>query len=87
MIELQITLQILGVIALMLLIAVLGYVLYILGRFGKKLDSVIEMITYYEKFKVVVVDFIEGPGKMYMSILQTIFSFISPLLTKRRKTK
>lgn len=87
MIELTIALQILGIITLIVLIALLGYALYLLGKIGKKLDTFLEIATYYEKVKAVVVDFMAGPGKMYLSTAQTIFSFIAPLLTKRRKSK
>jgi len=87
MIGLEIALQILGIIALVLFIYVLGYVMYMLRKVDTKLDSVLEIISYYEKFKMVVTDFMEGPGRMYLSTAKTIFSFIAPLLTRRRKAK
>ncbi len=87
MIELQVTLQILGIIALLLLIGTLGYVLYLLGKISPKLDSLLEIVTYYEKLKVVIVEFMNGPGQMYLTSAKNIFSFLSPLLTKRRKSK
>lgn len=87
MIELQITLQILGIVALFLFIAVLSYLLYMLGKINTKLDSILEIVTYYEKMKTVVTDFVAGPGKMYINTAKTIFAFISPLLTKRRTSK
>jgi len=87
MIELQITLQILGIVALLVLITLLGYLLYMLGKINTKLDSILGMITYYEKTKAVVVDFMAGPGQMYINTAKTIFSFIAPLLTRSRKSK
>lgn len=87
MIELQVTLQILGVIALIILIAVLGYVLYMLGKINQKLDSLLEIITYYEKGKAVVVDFMAGPGRTYLSAIQSVLSVVVPLLTNRRKSR
>ena len=87
MFALQITLQILGIIALMVLIYLMWYLLTMLQKINTKLDSILEMVGYYEKMKVVVIDFMEGPGKMYLNIAQSVFSFVFPLLTNRRKSK
>ena len=87
MLELQVTIQILGIIALVLVIAVLGYVLFMLGKFNKKLDSLLEILSYYEKTKLVISDFLAGPGKTYLNVAQSVLSFIVPLLTNRRKSK
>lgn len=85
MLGLEIVLQILGIVALILFIYVLGYVLYLLRKVDTKLDSLLEIISYYEKFKVVVTDFMEGPGRKYLDIAKMVLSFVSPLLTRRRK--
>lgn len=85
MFGLEIALQILGIVALILFIYVLGYALYLLRKIEPKLNSVLEAITYYEKFKEVVVDFMEGPGRKYIGIAKMVLSFVSPLLTRRRK--
>jgi len=87
MLGLEIVLQILGIVALILFIYVLGYVLYLLRKVDTKLDSVLELISYYEKFKVVVTDFMEGPGRKYLDIAKMLLSFVSPLLTRSRKAK
>jgi flagellar basal body-associated protein FliL len=87
MLGLEIVLQILGIVALILFIYVLGYVLYLLRKVDTKLDSVLELISYYEKFKVVVTDFMEGPGRKYLDIAKMVLSFVSPLLTRSRKAK
>ena len=87
MIALEIALQVLGIIALILLIYVLVSVLQMLKKISPKLDSLLEIVTYYEKFKVVVVDFMEGPARSYINTAKTIFSFVAPLLTRGRKSK
>jgi len=87
MIGLEIALQVLGIVALLLFIYVLVYALQMLKKISPKLDSLLEIVTYYEKFKAVVVDFMEGPGRMYINTAKTIISFIAPLLTRGRKSK
>lgn len=85
--ELQITLQILGIIVLVLLTVLLGYLLYQLSRLRKTIDDIVEITEYYEKVKATVADFMDGPARSYLNALQMIVSYISPWLTKRRKSK
>lgn len=85
MIELQVVLQVLAIIALLLFIGVLVYVFYLLGKVNKKLDTIIEILTYYERVKSIVTDFANGPGKLYLSIFQSVMSYVTPLLTRRKK--
>ena len=87
MLALEITLQIFGIVALGLLIYVLVYLIKMLKRVDTKLDSLLELIGYYEKFKVMVTDFMEGPGRIYLEKARAILSFVVPLLTRRRKSK
>jgi len=87
MIELTVMTQVLGIIALMLLIGVLAYLFFMLGKINKKLDSILEMITYYERTRDALIAFSEGPFSVYLDIAKSVFSFISPLLTKGSNTK
>ncbi|MCC7304616.1 hypothetical protein IT418_04370 [bacterium] len=87
MIELVITLQILGIITLLVFIGLMGYVLFLLGKIGKKIDTFLEMIEYYEKAKESVVDFINGPAISYIKTAKSIFSLISPMLTRRGNSR
>ena len=85
--ELQITLQILGVIALVLFIVILVYAVIMLKKISQRLDSILEIVDYYNKAKLVVSDFMAGPGRAYITTIQAVLSFIVPLLTNRRKSK
>jgi flagellar basal body-associated protein FliL len=87
MVELQLVTQVLVIVVLLLLSVVLGYVVFMLNKLNKKLDTLLEILTYYEKLKVIAVDLVKGPGKMYFDIAQSAFSFILPLLTNRQKSK
>jgi flagellar basal body-associated protein FliL len=85
--ELQVITQILIIVVLLLLSVVLGYIIFILNKFNKKLDTLLEILTFYEKLKGIAVDVANGPGKMYLDIAQSVFSFILPMLTNRQKSK
>lgn len=87
MLELTITMQVLGIIALLLLIGVLSYLFIMLGKVNKKLDTIIEAITQYERLRDTIKAFAEGPGKMYIDIAKTVFNFVSPWLTKPKEEK
>lgn len=87
MIELQITLQILGIIVLVLLAVALGYVVSMLAKISRKLDSILEIVTFYEKVRDIVGAFFAGPGKTYVDIVQTVLGLVSPKLTKSREDK
>lgn len=86
MIELQITIQILTIIVLILLAGVLGYCLYMLTKVNKKLDTVLEAITYYERVRDVVIEFMNGPGKAYIELFQTVVTFLSPFLFGKKRS-
>jgi flagellar basal body-associated protein FliL len=79
--------QVLIIVVLVLVVAVLGYVMSMLQKVNKKLDTLLEIVTYYEKLREVVIDFANGPGKMYIEIAQSVFSFVVPMLTNKRNSK
>lgn len=85
--ELQITIQILTIIVLVLFSVVLGYVIYMLHKLSSKLDTLLQIIGYYEKVQAVLKDIANGPGKTYIEIFKTIMSFVAPLLTNNGKAK
>jgi hypothetical protein len=58
-----------------------------LNKVNKKIDTLIEIATYYEKIHEVIKSLIDGPGKTYFELFKTGLSFIKPLLTKSGKSK
>lgn len=87
MLELTVALQVLGIVVLLLLIGVLTYLLIMFSKINKKLDSILEMVTYYERARDTIIAFAEGPGKTYIDIAKTVYNFISPWLTKPSEDK
>lgn len=85
--ELQIVIQIFTIIVLFLLAVMLGYLVVMLYKINRKVDTLLEIITYYEKIHEIIKSVVEGPGKKYYEIIKTTLAFVTPLLTKSGKDK
>ncbi len=84
MIALEIVIQILTIVVLLMLAGVLWYLFTMMQKVNKRLDSLLEILDYYEKIKAVALEFMNGPGKMYIEIFQSVLSFVVPFFTKKK---